>query len=95
VVILDQQGQIVADFPFEHSVEGWKSFREKTARFANLAVAIESSQGAAVDQLLQQKAFYKTENNCGIILALRYYEMAPTPGNASTKSSASQRDRPR
>lgn len=55
VVVLDQQGQIVADFQFEHSVEGWKSFGEKTARFGNLAVAIETSQGAAVDQLLQQE----------------------------------------
>ncbi len=53
LVILDQQGQIVADFQFEHSVEGWKSFRDKTAAFSNLAVAIETSQGAAVDQLLQ------------------------------------------
>ncbi len=55
VVILDQQGQVVADFQFEHSVEGWKSFHEKTASFVNLAVAIETSQGAAVDQLLQQE----------------------------------------
>ena len=54
VVIVNQQGQIVADFQFEHSVEGWKSFREKTAPFSPLAVAIETNQGAAVDQLLQQ-----------------------------------------
>ena len=53
VVIVDQQGQIVADFQFDHSVDGWKSFHEKTAPFSNLAVAIETSQGAAVDQLLQ------------------------------------------
>jgi transposase len=54
VVIVNQQGQIVADFEFEHSVEGWKSFGEKAAGFANLAVAIETSQGAAVDQMLQR-----------------------------------------
>jgi hypothetical protein len=54
VVIVNQQGQIVTDFEFEHSVEGWKSFGEKTAGFANLAVAIETSQGAAVDQMLQR-----------------------------------------
>ena len=53
VVILNQQGQIVADFQFDHSAEGWKSFRDQTAAFAPLAVAIETSQGAAVDQLLQ------------------------------------------
>jgi transposase len=54
VVIVDAQGQIVADFEFEHSVEGWKRFGEKTAGFADLAVAIETSQGAAVDQMLQR-----------------------------------------
>jgi transposase len=53
VVIVDVQGQIVADFQFEHSLEGWKNFHQKTAAFANLAIAIETNQGAAVDQLLQ------------------------------------------
>lgn len=54
VVILDATGKIVADFQFQHSPEGWKSWREKTAAWPNLAVAIETTQGAAVDQLLQQ-----------------------------------------
>jgi transposase len=54
VVIVDPQGRIVADFQFQHSLEGWKSFVEKASRFPNLAVAIETSQGAAVDQLLQR-----------------------------------------
>lgn len=54
VVIVDAQGKIVADFEFAHCLEGWKSFREKTAIYPGLAVAIETSQGAAVDQLLQQ-----------------------------------------
>jgi transposase len=53
VVIVEREGQIVSDFQFDHSVEGWKCFREKTAGFENLAVAIETNQGAAVDQLLQ------------------------------------------
>lgn len=53
VVIVDSQGQIVADIEFEHSLEGWQGFREKTAAWPNLAVAIETNQGAAVDQLLQ------------------------------------------
>ena len=55
VVIVDSQGRIVADFEFEHSLEGWKSFGEKTSAWPNLAVAIETSQGAAVDQLLQRQ----------------------------------------
>ena len=53
VVIVNAQGEIVADFELQHSLEGWKSFREKTAAWPNLAVAIETNQGAAVDQLLQ------------------------------------------
>jgi transposase len=54
VVVVNAQGQIVADFEFEHSLEGWNSFCEKTAAWPNLAVAIETNQGAAVDQLLQR-----------------------------------------
>ena len=53
VLIVNTEGQIVADFEFDHSLEGWKSFADKTAAWPNLAVAIETSQGAAVDQLLQ------------------------------------------
>ena len=54
VLILNREGSIVADFEFEHSLEGWTSFAEKTSAWPNLAVAIETSQGAAVDQLLQK-----------------------------------------
>ena len=54
VVVVDAGGRIVADFEFEHSLEGWKSFADKTSAWPNLAVAIETSQGAAVDQLLQR-----------------------------------------
>jgi transposase len=55
VLIVNVEGCIVADFEFEHSVEGWKSFAEKTSAWPNLAVAIETSQGAAVDQLVQRE----------------------------------------
>jgi transposase len=55
VLIVNVEGRIVADFEFEHSVEGWKSFAEKTSAWPNLAVAIETSQGAAVDQLVQRE----------------------------------------
>jgi len=55
VVIVNAEGHIVADFEFAHSLEGWKSFAEKISAWPNLAVAIETSQGAAVDQLLQRE----------------------------------------
>jgi len=54
VVIVDRQGQIVADLRLEHSLEGWQQFADKITDYPALAVAIETSQGAAVDQLLQR-----------------------------------------
>lgn len=54
VVVLDSKGQMVEDFEFDHSLEGWKRFQEKTAAWPNLAVAIETNQGIVVDQLLQR-----------------------------------------
>jgi transposase len=53
IVIVDRQGQIVAEWEFDHSLEGWKQWRERAASYPGLAVAIETNQGAAVDQLLQ------------------------------------------
>jgi transposase len=53
VVIVDRQGQIVADLRFPHSLAGWQKFQEQAKNYPALAVAIETSQGAAVDQLLQ------------------------------------------
>jgi len=52
VVIVDRQGQIVADIRIEHSLAGWQSFRDQVKAYPGLAVAIETSQGTAVDQLL-------------------------------------------
>ena len=53
IVIVDRQGQIGAEWEFDHSLEEWNQWRERTASYPGLAVAIETNQGAAVDQLLQ------------------------------------------
>src|SRR4051812_29793021 len=53
IVIVDRQGQIVAEWEFDHCLEGWNQWRERAASYPGLAVAIETNQGAAVDQLLQ------------------------------------------
>jgi len=53
IVIIDQQGQIVADLRIQHSLQGWKDFSEQVKAYPALAVALETAQGAAVDQLLQ------------------------------------------
>ena len=55
VVVVNRQGELVADFQVEHSLQGWQSFADRTSAWPNLAVAIETSQGAAVDQLLQRQ----------------------------------------
>ncbi len=56
VVIVDAAGRIVADFRFEHTAEGWRLWQEKIAAFAKLGVAVETSFGAAVEQLLASSA---------------------------------------
>jgi transposase len=78
VVVVDREGQIVSNFRFDHSAEGWKSFREKTAGFENLAVAIETNQGAAVDQLLQIGCTLYPVNT---VAAARYRERKAPSGN--------------
>jgi transposase len=52
VVLVNQQGKIVKDLTFEHSAEGWAKWKEMVAAYPHLAVAIETSQGAAIEQLL-------------------------------------------
>src|ERR1043165_6523951 len=41
------------NFNSEHSAEGWNTWRERVRDYPALAVAIETNQGAAVEQLLQ------------------------------------------
>lgn len=52
IVVVDTQGRIVSEFRIEHSLSGWQQWKEKTAAFPHLGVAIETSFGAAVEQLL-------------------------------------------
>ena len=53
IVIVDRTGKTVADFQIEHSGPGWQSWRERIAAYPALAVAIETNQGAAIEQLLE------------------------------------------
>ena len=50
VVVLDKAGRIQADFRIEHSAAGWQQWRERIRAFPELAVAIETSQGTAIEQ---------------------------------------------
>ena len=53
VIVVDQAGKVIEDFEIEHSALGWKKFREKLQAHGSIPFAIETSQGAAVEQLLE------------------------------------------
>lgn len=53
VVVVDREGKVVEDFEFAHSAAGWKGFRERLRPYGSIPFAIETSQGAAVEQLLE------------------------------------------
>src|SRR5262252_1925621 len=53
VVVVDTQGKVLEDFEIEHSALGWKKFRERLQPYGSIPFAIETSQGAAVEQLLE------------------------------------------
>lgn len=52
VVVVDRQGVVVADFRIVHDCAGWQRFAQKLSAFTAIAVAIETSEGPAVEQLL-------------------------------------------
>jgi len=53
VVVVNRQGQVVASFRFAHRGAGWKELREKLASYPALAIVVETTQGAAVQQLVE------------------------------------------
>jgi transposase len=55
ITVVDRFGTIVADFQFDHSLEGWKQFDEQMQPFGKCPIAIETSTGIVVDQLLQRQ----------------------------------------
>jgi transposase len=54
VVIVDRTGALVAEFRFAHTAEGWAEFTTKTKDYVGAPLALETSSGPAVDQLLQR-----------------------------------------
>lgn len=57
IVILDRQGKIVEQWTFEHTLEGWTECRKKLAVYGSgLGIALETSRGLAVDELLRTEA---------------------------------------
>jgi transposase len=52
VLIVDARGQKVADFRIEHNAAGWRLWAQKIAAYPKLGVAVETSFGIVVEQLL-------------------------------------------
>jgi hypothetical protein len=56
VIVVDQAGKVIEEFQIEHSALGWKKIREKLQPYGSIPFAIETSQGAVVEQLLGARA---------------------------------------
>ena len=52
VVVVNQQGKIVEELVFDHSAAGWTKWKDLVRKHPHLAVAVETNQGAAIEQLL-------------------------------------------
>jgi transposase len=85
VVVVDRQGTIVAGFQFKHSLDGWKEFGDKIKSYPALALAIETSQGAAIDQLLQCECAVYPLNP---LAAKRYRDRKSPSGNKTDQADA-------
>jgi transposase len=53
LVVVDRAGELVESLTFAHSGPGWKQLREKLASYPGLGIAVETNQGAAVQQLIE------------------------------------------
>jgi transposase len=87
VIIVDAKGQIVADFRFDHTAAGWRLWREKVAAYPHLGIAIETSFGAAVEQLLESGA-HVTVYPVNPMNAKRYRERKISSGNKTDRHDA-------
>jgi transposase len=53
VVVVDGHGTVVEDFRIEETAAGWQSLKPRLSQYPGLAIAIETSSGAAVERLLE------------------------------------------
>jgi transposase len=85
VVVVDRLGTVVAAFRFGHSVEGWKQFDEHMQPFGKCPIAVETSTGMVVDQLLQRQYPVYPVNP---FAAKRYRERKAPSGTKSDRHDA-------
>jgi transposase len=85
IVVVDVQGSIVSEFRIEHSLSGWRQWKEKIAAFPHPGVAIETSFGAAVEQLLDSEVTVYPVNPRN---AKRYRERKCSSGDKTDRQDA-------
>ena len=85
IAVVDRLGRIVAEFRFAHSATGWAEFEQKMKPYAGAPIALETSSGPAVDQLLQHAwSVYPVNPKA----AERYRERKAPSGNKADRSDA-------
>lgn len=85
IIIVDAAGSLVADFQIEHTAAGWKLWREKISSYPKLGVAIETSFGMIVEQLLDSGATVYPVNPMS---ARRYRERKHPSGTKTDRHDA-------
>ena len=85
VVILDTKGHKVDTFRFEHSAAGWRRWQKKISAFPDLAVAIETSAGMVVGNILDSGVAVYPVNPFN---AKRYRERHCSSGNKTDEHDA-------
>jgi hypothetical protein len=53
VVVVNREGKLVESFGFAHSGPGWEELRAKLAPYPGVAIAVETNQGGAGQQLIE------------------------------------------
>jgi len=85
IIVVDQSGRIVADFRIDHTSAGWRLWKEKIVSWPGLAVAVETSFGSAVEQLLESGVSVYPVNPMN---AKRYRERKCSSGNKTDRFDA-------
>ncbi len=85
IAVVDQLGALVAEFRFTHTAAGWAEFGEKIKPYVGAPLAMETSSGPAVDQLLQRGwSVYPVNPKA----ATRYRERKAPSGDKADRSDA-------
>lgn len=85
IIIVDAAGTLVADFQIEHTAAGWRQWKEKISAYPKLGVAIETSFGMVVDQIIDSAATVYPVNPMS---ARRYRERKHPSGTKTDRHDA-------